>query len=140
MANYCATWRSNYFQVKDQDAFEEAASTWPDTRVVTRDVDGEDTLFAIMEDERGDQGGMPSGRYNDETGDYEELDLLQELSEHLPEGEVAILMESGHEKLRYVCGHALAVNHEGEVLHVSLDDIYDKAFEAWGIKPSEASY
>ena len=102
MANYCATWRSNYFQVKDQDAFEEAASEWPDTRVVTRDVDGEDTLFAIMEDERGDQGGMPSGRYNDETGDYEELDLLQELSEHLPEGEVAILMESGHEKLRYV--------------------------------------
>ena len=40
---------------------------------------------------------IPSERYED--GDYIEIDLTAELAEHLEDGEVAVLMESGDEKL-----------------------------------------
>jgi hypothetical protein len=38
-------------------------------------------------------------------------------------------MESGHEKLQYVGGFAVAINGKGERREVSLSDIYDRAAE-----------
>jgi hypothetical protein len=56
-----------------------------------------------------------------------EIDLVAELAQHLPKGQVAVLMEVGAEKLRYLTGIAIAVNHKGRAAVVSLDDVYRKA-------------
>ena len=65
-------------------------------------------------------------RQYDERQD-EERDLIIELSGHLADGWVAILMEAGAEKLRYVSGFAIAVNNRGAIETVHLSDIYEKA-------------
>lgn len=50
---------------------------------------------------KSEDGGLPSNRYDEETDGYVDIDLAKELAEHLAEGQVAILMECGAEKLRY---------------------------------------
>lgn len=135
MANWYGTARSNYFRVKDADKFKawvesiQGLGMWERTN--------EPGLFGIYSDD-GDSGGWPSWRPDDP--EYEEVDLVGELVEHLAEGEVAILMEAGAEKLRYISGYAIAVNHKGEQISVSLADIYQLARATWGIEPTDASY
>jgi transcriptional antiterminator Rof (Rho-off) len=63
-------------------------------------------------------------RYVENIDDYEEFDFALLLAAHLADGEVAVAMEAGAEKLRYVNGFAFAVNAAGDVRSVSLDDIY----------------
>jgi hypothetical protein len=134
MANYHGAARSNHFKVKDREAFLAWVETVPNVRADERAGEG---TFVLLE-EYGE--GWPSMRYTDD-GEDEELYLLQELSEHLEEGAVAVLEESGAEKLRYVTGHAAAVNHLGEELHVDLSDIYEKVREAgWKENVSPAAY
>ena len=56
-------------------------------------------------------------------------------------GEVAILQEVGAEKLRYLVGYAVAVNHRGETLAVSIDEVYGRVRNAgWGEDVSTATY
>lgn len=132
MADYHGAARSNHFEVKDREAF----LAWIETVPNVRAEEGGDQTFVLLE-KYGE--GWPSTRL---TGaDDEELYLLRELSEHLAEGEVAVLEESGAEKLRYIAGHAAAVNHLGEELHVDLSDIYEKVKEAgWKESISQAAY
>jgi hypothetical protein len=66
-----------------------------------------------------------------------EIDLVRELAEHLPKGQVAVLMEIGAEKLRYLTGVAIAVNHKGRVVQLTLSDIYCKAARAFRVAESE---
>lgn len=86
MANYYASCRSNYFAVKSEEAFREWADTVPDI-----EVNFNSEKFCLLGD-NADGAGWPSYRYS-EDGDAEDFDLEQELSEHLAEGEVAVLME-----------------------------------------------
>jgi hypothetical protein len=67
----------------------------------------------------------------------EELDLVSELSDHLVPGQVAILLEVGAEKLRYLTGQAIAVNAQGQITDLPLNDIYRKAARAFGVPESE---
>jgi molybdopterin biosynthesis enzyme len=46
---------------------------------------------------------------------------------HLHDEDVAVLMEAGAEKLRYVSGWAVAVNSKGDLVEIGLSDIYEKA-------------
>lgn len=136
MANWYGSARSNYFQVKDEKAFREWATTLPNCEAVKSDLEGKGwCLLARSED-----GGWPSDRYNEEEDDYVGLDLAAELAEHLAEGQVAVLMQIGAEKLRYVTGIAFAVSWTGETVEVSLEDIYKKANDAFGVTPSYATY
>src|SRR5439155_25710565 len=73
-----------------------------------------------------DGDGWPGSRVNDQD-EVEDIDLAAELAAHLEDGWVAVLMEAGAEKCRYVAGWALAVNSKGETRQVSLEDIYDLA-------------
>jgi len=137
MANYVGYARSNYFRVRDEAAF----LTWVETLpgVVARREDGSPERFALLVEE-GDDGGWPNWRY-DEEGEDEEIDLHAELAGHLAEGEVAVLQEVGAEKLRYLVGYAVAVNHRGEKLAVSIDDVYERVRAAgWGSDVSTATY
>lgn len=135
MANYVGSARSNYFRVRDAAVFLDWVETLPGVVASREDQD----RFVLLV-ENGDDGGWPNWRYDDE-GEDEEINLYAELAGHLSEGEVAVLQEVGAEKLRYLVGHAVAVDHRGEKLAVSIDDIYEKVHEAgWGPDVSTATY
>lgn len=137
MANYVGHARSNYFRVRDEAAFLAWVETLPG--VVARNGDSSGCFVLLVED--ADGGGWPNWRYYEDVEDEEEMDLHAELAEHLAEGEVAILQEIGAEKLRYLVGYTVAVNHRGETLSVSIDEVYQKVHEAgWGEHVSTATY
>ncbi len=129
MANYYATARSNYFAVKDETTFRQWAESIglmvfePTHANVTSDGI---RRFAIAPGD-GDECGWFCTRYDEETDEHEDVDLTAELAAHLRDGEVAILMEVGSEKLRYLCGYATAVNSDGKTVSMSLEGIYARA-------------
>lgn len=138
MANYVGSARSNYFRVRDEAAFSSWVETLPGV-VACRDDDEPERFVLLVEES--DDGGWPNWRCDENTETEEEFDIHLEIAEHLAEGEVAILQEVGAEKLRYLVGYAVAVNHRGERLAVSIDDIYEKVREAgWGTEVSTATY
>ena len=134
MANYYATARSNYFRVKDSIAFERWVNSIDGLGIFTKQGDG-CTLYAIY-DNGGDACGWPSYNFEDDT----EIDLTAELAAHLVDGEVAVLIEVGAEKLRYLVGHAVAVRSDGEVICLNLYSIYQMVEDQWGVTPTEATY
>ena len=138
MANYYASARSNYFRVKDSQAFEKWVESIPELGIFTKQ-DDESTLYAIYDD-GGDSCGWPSMVFDEEGGDYRDIDLTEELAEHLVEGEVAVLIEVGAEKLRYLVGNAVAVRSDGAIIHLNLNTIYQMVEDQWGIVPTEAHY
>ena len=122
MANYYSSARTNYFRVKDVDAFNAWVKEFEDNCGV--EVVSKEDTFAILFD---GESGVPY--FREVEGDYDDLDFMDELSNHLADEEVAILHESGAEKLRYINGFAIAVNNKGQRRVISLDDIYVHAKE-----------
>lgn len=124
MANFYGNARSNYFEVKDVDAFEAAMAKLPDITVIAQGG-----LVGIMVD-NGDSGCFPSWMYDpdgDIDMDDEEIDIVEIVAEHLADGAVAIFMEVGAEKMRYISGWAEAINSKYQRKTISLDNIYDIA-------------
>lgn len=119
MANYGGFGRTNYFKVKDADAFEAAAAPYG---TVHRRDDG--SVCVLADNESGDFSAW------DEDTD-EESDLADILPGYLVDGAVAVLMSVGAEKLRYICGWARAVHSSGETVELQLSDIYREAQEAF---------
>lgn len=134
MANYYANARSNYFRVTDREKFATRMEAFPDVSV----HDGKDGSLCLLADQ-GDGGGWPSCAFDSETDDYVEADLFGVVAQHLAEGEVAVFLEAGAEKLRYICGFAVAINARGERREVGLNDIYDLAAEL-GPNVTQAQY
>jgi hypothetical protein len=138
MANYIATARSNVFRVKDAEAFLAWTETLPG---VTAEAEhsAPDRFVLLMPEQ--EYGGWPTMRESDGEPGVEEFDFVFELAEHLAEDSVAVLEEVGHEKLRYLVGYAVAVNHLGEEIYVSLDEVYERAEAAgWGTDIPRAAY
>lgn len=153
MANYYATARSNYFQVKDRAAFEAAMEPFDlSVEFETKVVPGNRYPRSFPEDQRndletaeyvcllwntGDTAGISQSYWdedaNDGEGDFADVDLLQLISTHLVEGSVAVFEEAGAEKFRYISAYALAVNHLGDVVSININEIYDRAAAAFGI-------
>jgi len=130
MSNYCATARSNYFAVKDEAAFRQWAGGLQ--LAILKDssppkIDDGTPRFGITPGDESDWGGWPTVRHDHQTGEDEDIDIHDELSAHLADEEVAVLMEIGNEKIRYVTGTAIAVNNKGETARVDLDAIYAAA-------------
>jgi len=121
MADWYGSARTNYFRVKDETRFRKWAESAGDMEVVK---DDEGRVALLSQDEH---GGWPGWRYNQETEEEEDLDLFQEVAEHLLEGSVAVFIEVGAEKLRYLTGRAVAVNASGQIVAHSLDQIYELA-------------
>jgi hypothetical protein len=122
MANYYGYSRSNYFKVKNKEKFKEFLNQF--------------NGFEYIEDDKGlsgwlidtEYGGHDTTIYDEETEDYiEDINFEDELSKHLKKGQVAIYQEIGYEKLRYLTGYSVAVNWEGKVETVGIDDIYNIA-------------
>jgi hypothetical protein len=123
MANYYASARSNYFEVKDEEAFLAEMNKIPGIEVDGVTFSDDVKRFCILGDDA-DGAGWTSF-YLDEDDNEVEVDLPMVVADHLKDDEVAIFMEVGAEKLRYVIGYAVAVNNEGDIRTVSLDEIYN---------------
>jgi hypothetical protein len=129
MANYYSTARSNYFAVKDEQAFRE----WADDLGLTilepdpRDKPADSIPRFGIAPGGCDDSGWPTNLTNEETGEDDDIDMAQQLAMHLADDEVAILMAVGNESLRYVTGSAEAVNNKGESVFVDLETIYEAA-------------
>ena len=123
MANFYGTARTNYFEVKDLEAFETAMGRLPDLEIIYNNG-----LVGLMVD-YGDSGCFPSYTYDEENEEFseQEIDIAEYVAAHLADGAVAIFIQAGAEKLRYVSGYAEAINSKYQRKFVSLDDIYDLA-------------
>lgn len=134
MADYIPFVRSNYFQVKDPEAFR----SWCEGLGLEVIQDEEQPgLYGFIAD-----GGIPCARLDPETGEEEEeeIDFFAELASHLSEGQVAEVREIGYEKMRYLIGITRAVRWDGEMLEVNLDDIYTTVAAQWGLDMTRAEY
>lgn len=136
MANWYGAARSNYFRVANLGAFEHAMREL-DVEVF-RDPDGRVCIWP--DPATSDSGGWPSHRYDAANDEDVEVHITDVVAEHLASGEVAVLMECGAEKLRYLTGWAQAVNAAGEKRTVTLDDIYELAERDLGRPVSRAEY
>ena len=120
MANYMSVCRTNYFQVKDEKAFEAWAATVPDISVEKEESDGTSRMALFAND------GWPQDRESD-MGNLKPFDIVAELRAHLEYGEVAVMLEVGGENHRYLLGAAVvisqhrveALNLEGEAMRVA---------------------
>ncbi|MBN1511988.1 MAG: hypothetical protein JXB13_08225 [Phycisphaerae bacterium] len=127
--NYECTARSNYFRVKDEAAFRQ----WAESRGLDVLANDNNVLVAGGPPERlfaihpVDEHGWPTFGYDEQADQEYEFDLFVELARHLHVEDVAVLMEVGHEGLRYVAAYAVAVNAQGETEQASLEEIYERA-------------
>ena len=143
MANYYCAARSNYFKIGRPKDFMEWISNIPDVVFETKEKQTNDPkdLVGMVYADNTDGAGWPTYRYDTETDEEEEIDFFFELSQFLAPGEVAVFMETGAEKLRYLTGYACAVNDKGQYLDVNINDIYQKIADEWGIQEiSTAEY
>lgn len=127
MANYIATARTNYFRVKNSAEFTEWCDLVGVASMCKDDPDDPENpikkLFGFTS-ECDDSGCFPTW-----TSEDEEIDYVNDLGNMLKKGEVAILMEAGAEKYRYVSGWAQAISWKCEEVSISLGNIYDKALK-----------
>lgn len=137
MATYTSTARTNYFRVKDVDAFNKWIKQFTGLDKIVHETQG--TVGILFDD------GVPNVRWETELIEGEEIeseveiDFMEELGLYLADEEVAVLQECGSENLRYVNGYAIAVNNKGERREISINKIYDLAKEL-GSKITRAEY
>ena len=84
------------------------------------DEEGNDIIMSSDEEHEDIKGEIRKFEY-----DFD--DFLEDLTKHLEENEVAIMIECGAEKLRYITGVAYAINSKGETSTINLNDIYEEA-------------
>lgn len=123
MADWSGSTRSNYFKVKDLDAFKNMMSNFQ-AEIITR--------------ENTDLVGFYSTRFNGDIPTYfpdegkEEVSIVEIIADHLDDNQVCIVQSIGSEKLRYVTGIAYAIHSSGEILQIDINDIYAKAQSEFG--------
>jgi hypothetical protein len=135
VANYYESSRTNYFLVKDIEAFKTRLELFTALEVKVEKMNGKDYVCLLNDNEN----GFPFEAYDDILGEYVEIDWEGIFSQHLQDGSVAIIMGAGAEKLRYIHGYAVAFNNKGETEQVHLVDIY-KIAEKLGTDIQKAEY
>jgi hypothetical protein len=137
MATYTSTARTNYFRVKDVDAFNKWIKQFAGLETIVQERQG--TIGILFDD------GVPNVRWETELIEGEEIeseveiDFMEELGLYLADEEVAVLQEVGNENHRYVSGYAIAVNNKGGRREISINHIYELA-KGLGSKITHAEY
>jgi len=128
MSNYYATARSNYFGIKDKEAFKEALKEIP-IQIEFKNAPYQNiaAIFATCETD----GAWPSN-YENSEGEDAEINWNELIHPHLQDNHICILQEVGAEKLCYLTGWAIAFNNKGEEIYLSLYDIVDLAEQKFG--------
>lgn len=148
MADFVCVARTNYFRVKDLDAFRAALTvnnirhdSWAEMygydTVLDTDPDnsphGSVALFfnewpSMDPEEAESEWRQNHSASHSPAGQPTFYDSVIDLiAAHLVPSDVAVYMGVGREKMRYLDGVAVAVDHRGQTVRVSLDDIYDMA-------------
>ena len=130
VANYYSSARTNDFKVGTPKEFYDWVATLPGVEFQERHPGHPDLIGCLLVNDS-DGAGWPTYRYDDETGEEGEIDIFNEIVQYLAPGEVVIFQEVGAEKLRYLVGYSVAVNSEGDIIKVSIDDIYQQAKAQW---------
>lgn len=150
MANWYGSARSNYVRIADMGGLKRALKPFPGIEIVAEwpgpEVTGDTTggKHALLVGEGSEDGGWPSFglmEVEDEEGSvYEEeveFSFIEFVMPYVEVGEVLVIMACGAEKLRYLTGFAEAYQRlaDGTIRDctVSIDDIYAKAAEAFGV-------
>jgi len=135
VANYVGTARSNYFRVTEAAAYAAFLAKWG--LVPLRPAPDAEGRVGFSAEPYGD-GGWPGEPTTDwceaqepplDPDAYDGPWLIQDLAACLGPGEVAVGIEIGSEKLRYLVGDAWSVNAAGEKRSLALDAIMDLARE-----------
>ena len=122
MANWYGSCRSNYFKVLNLDAFTTFLEQFEAQLITSAKHPGLVGFYSTTED------GFAPYFFPDDAD--EPINLLDHLHEHLTPDTVAVVQEIGAEKMRYLTGWALAIDHTGVIARVDIEDIYQKATEA----------
>lgn len=129
MADWSGTSRSNYVKFTNPaTAVTQLEQLFPDARIHEKDG-----LFCILSEHF--HGDTPAADLDcdnraffvdNDLDDYVSLlDVIHLFLAPEPDN-VFVWVTAGAEKLRYISGHAIAIDHTGTILdRVSLDDIYD---------------
>lgn len=125
MADYMCYSRTSYFRVTDEVKLREIVSK------VGASLWERDGSFAFG------QYGCITAYFDEEQDEY--IEIFEELQEILQPGEIAVLYEVGHEKLRYVAGIAVIVTKdnikvidlENEVTEHIKKDLLKKVPRMW---------
>lgn len=135
MANYYEKARTNYFNVKDAEKFQEFVKKFSGVDLVVQEQTGQ---YALLFDE---ECGIPCSIYDEETDDHIDLDFVYEVSKHLTDDSIAVFEAVGSEKMRYLNGYAIAVNSKGERADINIAEIYERAKQKFGVNEiNSASY
>lgn len=103
MANYYGATRTNYFRVTDEEEYAKLYEGLYGCEDAVEDFSME--IDGIRYHGFGCYGSIGWTAPLDDKPDCDDLDgFIRELQKILPEDESFIVMESGHEKLRYVSG------------------------------------
>lgn len=109
MADYLSWTRSNVFKVTDKEKFIDVINNLESGGIIEfHEHDGDkegETKVQFMVD------GTPFG-YETENGDFEFIPVIEDIQMLLPDGEVCVIIEVGHEKLRYVDASVLVITNE----------------------------
>ena len=126
MGTYNCTARSNYFRVHDPEKFRQLCEKY-DLTMISKEV-GKEVRYGFL-----NEGGDLDPVIYDEGATEPSGNFLDELTKHIVPGDVAILMEIGYEKMRYLNGAALAVSSKGIEKNLNIHDIYTE-LEKLGFK------
>lgn len=137
MANFYGTARTNYFKVKNAKKFKDYVDTLPGAVLISK-KEGRSNLYGYYMDN--EYGTFPSEGYNEETEEEFGIDVIDDVVPYLAKGSIAVFMDCGAEKCRYIAGSAFAINSEGKHVSVNLWDIYKLAEKKLGSKPTPAEY
>ncbi|ORW08128.1 MULTISPECIES: hypothetical protein [Mycolicibacter] len=131
MATYTGVGRTNTFAVKDIAALQETVGA-EFTVIPEANAQGPGRVTLLA-------NGGESGDWSSYDWDSEDCDLPifvpDVIAEHLQDGEVAVFIHVGNEKLRYLGGFSVAVHSDGRQVRVNLDDIYDAIGPTFGVPP-----
>ena len=128
MANYIGTFRSSYFRVENEDAYESLKRhlvvTDDDVKFWNKEKDGAiyhgfgcyGSIVGYVEDVRAYEDCE-----SDEEPDYDRF--MEELSKIIKEGDACVIMSAGHENLRYVSGDVVVITKD----HIEYDSLENRA-------------
>ncbi len=123
MANYLCSVRTNYFRVKDEEAFrefmgrvygsEDNIDLWEETDDAGRKLFGFGCYGGIS-------GVIAAKEDEDEDADETSYDeFISRLQKYVADDDAIIIFEVGNEKLKYLVGHALIITSK-EIENISL--------------------